>query len=171
AAFFLVRHQTNLIYTQSSHLINRVNYIAVVNPYSALDVDNLVLFLLDVSQHLFNFVFELLFGDQILAQVILAILRDGNHDRIVLNDSLIFLWIIKILRQVYSDAVLQHGCYDHEDDQQDQHDIDHRGDVNLRLKTTTAARCHSHNKLLSPTATNASRLNNPLVGHAKSHQR
>ena len=54
--------------------------VTITDAHPALDVDNLIFFLLDESQHLLNFVFELLFGHAVFAQVVLAIIGNGNDN-------------------------------------------------------------------------------------------
>src|SRR6185295_6497688 len=130
-ALLLVGDQPYLVHPERPDLIDDVDHFSVADANTALNVDDLIFFLLDVGQELLNLVLDLVLLDLVFSKVIAAILRDGNHDRVVLDDSLVFFRVVHVLRQVYRDAVLQHGSNNHKNDQEHQHDVDHRGDINI----------------------------------------
>src|SRR5438128_1970040 len=72
----------------------------------------------------------------IAAQVDLAEVRNGHDDVAV-----VVVALVVVLRdgQIDVDALAQHGRDDHEDDEQDQHDVDQRRDIDVGLQLTRRA--------------------------------
>src|SRR6516165_8493594 len=64
------------------------------------------------------------------------------------------LWILRRLRYERVQPFGRHRHDDHEDNQQHQKDVDHRGDIDVAHRATTAAPCcHCHgSKLLNLSA-------------------
>src|SRR4029077_20777750 len=78
------------------------------------------------------------------SDLFLADLRSTKEDVTVAghgdDDGVIFIGILHVLGgigpgQVHRMVLLQHGCHDHEDDQQHEHDIRHGNDVGSRHLT------------------------------------
>src|SRR5258707_599255 len=67
----------------------------------------------------------------VVAQEDVAVARDGDHDGVIFVGVLHILWVIRG-SQVHLMRLLQHGRDDHENNQQDEHDVGHGNDVGGR---------------------------------------
>jgi hypothetical protein len=65
-------------------------------------------------------------------------------------------------RQFHVDALLEHRRNDHHDDQQNQHDVDKRRDVDVGLDVALAAQLHCHGALLPAWKSGRRRIAGPV---------
>jgi hypothetical protein len=116
-----------------SQLVHRLHHGAVLDILVGLDDDD-ALFL--AFEHFFDATPQVagLNLDGVDEEPLVG--RDGD-DRLVLRLRL--LGRVDGPRQRHCDALLQQGGHDHHDDQQNQHDVDERRDVDVALDTTLGA--------------------------------
>src|SRR2546429_1782085 len=139
----LVGDQPYFIYALLAHGVDYFHDFTVTNFDAALDVDDLVLFLL-VCQRFLNLTLEVIEVELLLAEIILAVLRDRDDDRTFFVNPLVFVGVFHAPRNRDVDALLQKRRDHHKDDQEYQHHVHHRRDVDLRLQTATTASLHAH---------------------------
>src|SRR5690349_20943174 len=133
AALLLVSHESDLIDAELADLIDDRDDVAVADANATLDIDDSIVLILNFLKQRIDFFAQLLFRDPLFPKVVLTVVRYGNHDRRLLDNVRIDIGVGHVLRQRNGDALLQERRDHHEDDQQHQHDVDHRGDVNLGL--------------------------------------
>lgn len=80
---------------QGPDLVDNIDNFTIAHAHATFDVNNLVVFLLDVRQHLLDLFLNLILADLFLAKVVLAIIGNSDYNRVVLDDSLVFLRVLR----------------------------------------------------------------------------
>src|SRR4051794_7262277 len=139
AALLLVSHESDLIDTELADLVDDSHHVAIADVNTALDINDSILLVLNLLEQRIDLLRQLLFRDRLFTKIILTVVRDGDHDRRLFDNVRIDIRVVHVLRQRNRDALLQERRDHHEDDQQHEHDVDHRGDVNLGLYAAATA--------------------------------
>src|SRR5947209_5600339 len=155
-AFLPVRDKSYLRYAarfRVAYDINNANHLPVADVDAALDVNDAV-FLCLLVNHLLQIIHQALSLRIVLllqinvvpdiAQIEFAIVRNRDDKRVLRVDLFVVFRVGRFPWDVHVDSLLQIGRDEHEDNQEHQHDVHHRRDVDLRVEAATASRCHSH---------------------------
>src|SRR5579864_2357890 len=123
-----VKSDARAKYGDVVNVVDHLHHIAVLRPRVTFNVDRLVQLTGDPVLHLGRDLVEL---NLTRTQINLTVSGDGQLH------GVLFLCIghrawVGGLRQVNAEPVLQHGSDDHEDDQQNEHHVDQRSDVDVR---------------------------------------
>ena len=132
--FLLFGDQTEIVHSRCAHIVHDVNNGFVSGASIGAEKHS---FVRAVRNLVFDSICELtgvLY--QIAAKEYIALPRDRY------NQSVFFVGIGHLLRIVYfrqinADVSLQHGSYDHENDQQHQHHVHHWRDVDIGIDLCT----------------------------------
>src|SRR6266550_4733350 len=141
-----ISNQSYLIDTFFADGVNDFDDFAIADLDAALDVNDLVFFLL-VCEGLLDGRLQVIEADLLFPEIVISILRDRDNYGRFFVDSLVFIRVFQVARDCDGNALLQERRDHHEDDQQHQHHVHHRCDIDLRLQTTAAASRHSHKSI------------------------
>src|ERR1035437_10018365 len=138
----LFGQQTDIIHAGGAHVVHHVHHGAVFGASVGFDKDPLVHF---IGQAVLHFGGELVGGNLIGAKEDLPVTHDGHEQGIFLVRVGHGRWAIH-LGHVHAHALLQHGRDDHENDEQHQHHVHHRSDVDVGIDLLAFfAHCDCHN--------------------------
>src|SRR5277367_1845983 len=129
-AFLLIlfRQKAELIDARGADFIHHRDNIAILGPCIALHVDS---FIETGGQHVFDLPGDIFLGDLGVLKVDSSVSRDRYDNRVILVG---ILHLVRIVDpgHIHRQALLQHRRDDHEDDQQDEHDVGHGNNVRRR---------------------------------------
>src|ERR1044071_7882031 len=106
AAFLLVSHQSDLIDSELADFIDDIDDVSIADANATLDVDDSILLVLNFLEQRVDFISQLLFGNRLLTEVILTIIRDRDHDRRLFDNVRIDIRVVHVLRQRNRNALL-----------------------------------------------------------------
>src|SRR5205085_12561464 len=122
--------QTDLINPRLPDRIDQYDDAVVAGVNVAADIDDPIFGFLALHP-LLNLVLQIGDVHLVLPDEELIVPRNRYHDRRLFDDRRVFFRVAHLLQQDHRDTRLQKWRHDHEDDEEHQHDVHHRRDVDL----------------------------------------
>src|SRR5215471_1042149 len=135
----LLRDEGDLLHPSLANEIHELDDITIIKVAISLDEDHLLLTARDGFRDLFD---EVVPVHLVLVQEHPRVSLDGENElnTVGIDDHIRF----RLLGNLHIESLLQERSHDHENDEQDEHNVHERSNVDLRFDSAATAAAHSH---------------------------